>query len=283
LALAIRVFLDGSGKEDSHEVITVAGFLADEDICEEIERDWETATGKRGFHLKHFGRKACKLGSHSWSSTDRSDFLKRLGKIVNRDGCRIISASLEIAPYSKFISESPNAHVNGPAFSACAQAGIAGAEFTLKTENRHLQKVEYVFEKGDREHELHKMVSEWNEAEGELNDLRGLSFLPKSTTLLEAADLIAGVIERCVVSAHQALPCLENGFSRTPLHNFERHYSGDGVTASVVSGHDRKHCWIINPKTFTVLDRISTEFFEGHPEILEKRLKQSPFKVKTGL
>lgn len=205
-----------------------------------------------------------------------------MANIVNREGSRIISTSLEVAPYNELLAKSPHAHVNGPAFSACAQAGIAVAEFTLKKENRQKQKVEYVFEKGDREHELHKMVSEWDEAEGELKDLRGVSFLPKSTTLLQPADLIAGVIQRCLISAHQALPCLDNGFtSRTALYNFEHHYSEDGVTSSVVTGHDHDHCWIINPKTFTVLDRITTEFFERHPEILDKRLKQSPFKPKA--
>jgi hypothetical protein len=30
--------------------------------------------------------------------------------------------------------------------------------------------------------------------------------------------------------------------------------------------------------TFTVLDRSSTAFFERHPEVLKKRLKQSSFK-----
>lgn len=281
LTLAIRIFLDGNGKEEMHPVVTVGGFLADEGVCEAIERDWEAATGSRVFHLNEFGTKSCNLGSRDWSRNDRSEFLKRLAAIVNREGCWIVSTSLEVAPYNEFLSASPHAHVNGPAFSACAQAGIAVAEYALKRANQHKQKVAYTFEKGDREHELHKMVSEWSESEGELKDLRFLNFAPKPTTLLQPADLIAGVIQRCVLSAHQALPCLENGLSRTALHNFEHHYSPNGLTSAVVSGHDKEHCWIINPKTFTVLDRISTEFFERHPEILEKRSRQSPFKPKA--
>lgn len=281
LSLALRVYLDGSGKEDSHPVVTVGGFLADEDICENIERDWEKATGGRIFHLRAFGTKSCELGSHAWSKTERSEFLRRLAAIVNRAACRIVSISIEVAPYNSMLVKSPHAHVNGPAFSACAQAGIAVAEFVLKKENRHKQKVHYAFEKGDREHELHKMVSEWSETEGELNGLRSLGFYPKSTTLLQPADLISGIIQRCLISAHAALPCLDNGlYSRTALHNFEHHYSSDGVTTAVVSGHDREHCWVINPKTFTVLDHISTDVFAQHPKLLEKRLKQSPFKPK---
>jgi len=281
LTLAIQIFLDGSGKEETHPVITVGGFIAGEQVCENIEADWEPATGKKIFHLKEFGRDSCELDSHGWTKQEQADFLKRLAAIVNRKGCHIVSTSLEVAPYNALLANSPHAHVNGPAFSACAQACIAIAEFILSKENRQKQKVEYTFEKGDRQHELHKMVSDWDDTHSELNGLRFLAFAPKETTLLQPADLIAGIVQRCLVSAHRALPCLDNGlYSRTALHNYEHHYSSDGVTAAVVSGHDREHCWVVNPLTFKVLDRISTDFFERNPELLEKRLKQSPFKPK---
>jgi hypothetical protein len=45
--MSLRVCLDGAGKEDDHPLITVGGFYADASICEEIERDWEAATGER--------------------------------------------------------------------------------------------------------------------------------------------------------------------------------------------------------------------------------------------
>jgi hypothetical protein len=271
--------LDGSGKEGDHPVITIGGFLADADLCERIESDWEVATGGRVFHLAEFGTRRCALGSKDWEEAQTIDFLKRLASIVNRKGCYIISTSIEVAPYNEFLAKSPHAHVNGPAFSGCGQTCIALAEFLLAKDKRHRQKVAYVFEKGDREHELHKMVSEWSEiSDSERSGLRSLAFQPKQTTLLQAADLIAGVVERVLVSAHSGLACFNNGLSRTALHNFEQHYSGDGITASVVSGHDHAHCWIMNPKTFSVLDRISTGFFAKHPEVLEKRLKQTPFK-----
>lgn len=278
--LTLYVYFDGSGKENDHPVVTVGGFLADSDVCLDIEGDWRDATGNRIFHLADFGTPSCRLGSGAWSGPERSEFLKQLAGIVNRRGCHILSMSLEVAPYNTLLATSPHAHVNGPAFSACGQASIALAEFILAREKRQRQRVEYVFEKGDRQHEISKMVSDWDDTHSDLSELRGCAFYPKQTTLLQPADLIAGVVQRCVMSAYSALPCLDNGFSRTALHNYERHYSHDGVTAAVVSGHDHERCWVVNPLTFTVLDRISTEFFERHPEVLKKRLKQSPFKPK---
>jgi hypothetical protein len=50
------------------------------------------------------------------------------------------------------------------------------------------------------------------------------------------------------------------------------------VTSAVVSGHDHERCWVMNTLALTVLDRSSTAFFERRPEVLKKRLKQSPFK-----
>jgi hypothetical protein len=280
IMMAIRVYCDGSGKEENDPVITVGGFFAEEELCESVERDWEGVTGHRVFHLADFGTKNCKLGSGDWGQTKRVEFLKKLAAIVNRDGVYIVSASLEVQPYNEMLADSPHAHVNGPAFSGCGQACIAVAEFLLMKQGIQKQKVHYFFEKGDREHEIAKMMKDWDDTNSSLSGMRGYGFEPKQTTLLQPADLIAGVVQRCVISAHGALACLDNGFSRTALHNYERHYMRDGVTAAVVSGHDHEHCWVINPLTFTVLDRVSTEFFNRHPEVLRKRMTQSPFKPK---
>jgi hypothetical protein len=278
--VALRVYLDGSGKENDHPVITVGGFLADSSLCEDIERDWEVATGGRVFHLAEFGTSHCALGSRSWSLSKRVEFLKRLASIVNRPGCKVISASIEVVPYNDMLAKSPHAHVNGPAFSGCAQSAVQVAEFILMKENRREQKVRYVFEKGDREHEVVKMMQDWDDVKSPLSKLRGYGFEPKETTLLQPADLIAGVIQKCMLAAYNALPCLDNGLSRTALHNYERHYAPDGVTSAIVSGHDCDGCWVINSLTFSELDRISTGFFERHPKVLAKRMKQSPFKPK---
>jgi len=264
--LALRVYLDGSGKENDNPVITVGGYVADSEVCDSIEDDWLKATDGRTFHLTDFGTKECKLGSADWDIEKRCSFLKQLAAIVNRDGCKLVSASLEVAPYNSFVLQTANAHVHGPAFSGCAQACVALAEFILEKEDIHRQQVAYVFELGDRQHEVAKMIGEWKELkQSDRAGLRGLSFQPKATTLLQPADLIAGVIHKSLLNAYGALPCLENGFSRTPLHNYERYYSSDGVTAAAVSGHDRERCWVVNPKTFAVLDQVTTAFFERNP------------------
>jgi hypothetical protein len=281
---SIKVYCDGAGKEKDHPVITVGGFLAGETICAEIQREWETATGGRVFHLADFGTPYCQLGSGKWPEAHRVDFLKRLAAIVNRNGVQILSASLEIQPYNEMLAESPHAHVNGPAFSGCGQVAIINAEYLLLKDGRRKQNVGFFFEKGDREHEISKMMQDWNDSKtSEYGKLRSHGFYPKETTLLQPADLIAGVVQRCVLTAYNALACLDNGFSRTALNNYERYYHRNGVTAAVVSGHDRERCWVINPLTFTVLDRSSTAFFERHPEVLKKRLKQSSFKPPKAL
>jgi hypothetical protein len=283
IMMAVRIYCDGAGKEESHPVITIGGFLADEAVCEEIERDWEIATGGRVFHLADFGTKYCALGSGDWDDAQKVQFLKRLGAIVKREGVQILSASLEVQPYNEMLAQSPHAHVNGPPFSGCGQSCITLSEYVLLKDGRRKQQVHYVFEKGDREHEIAKMMHDWNDSgNSEFGKLRSYAFMPKETTLLQPADLIAGVIQRSLLAAHKALPCLDNGRSRTPLNNYERYYSRNGVTAAIVSGHDSERCWVINPLTFSVLDRTSTEFFARHPEVLAKRLKQSPFKTKTG-
>jgi hypothetical protein len=279
--VSLRVYLDGSGKEEVDPVITVGGFLADCDLCETIEDEWEQATGGKVFHLTDFGTPSCKLGSASWSGTDRTAFLKRLAGIVNRPGCLILSTSVEVAQYNSFIERSPHPHVHGPVSSACATSSIKLAEMLLELENRHQQKTAYIFEKGDRQHELAKMMADWDrKTDSPRSELKSLSFQPKATTLLQPADLIAGTVQKCMLSAFGASHCLKNGKSRTRLNTFERYYSEDGVTSTVVSGHDNWSCWVANTKLFEMLDTVTDKFFQDYPKQLEKRLKQAPYRPK---
>lgn len=280
LLVCLRVYFDGAGKEEDHPTITVGGFMAEAAMCEAIEADWKNATGGKLFHLKDFGYKKCKLGSKDWTSTDRASFLKKLAGIVNRPGVSIISASLEVEPFNTTLQELKHPHEIGPAFSACAFAALSYAEEPLTRENRRMEKVRYIFEKGDREHEIIKVFEDWSKS-SEMHGHRGHGFEPKELTLLQPADLIAGIVQKCVVRAHKAFPCLDNGNSRTPLNNLERHYSYDGVTAAVVAGHDREHCWIVNPKTLKKIDGISTRLYAEHPDRLEKRLKKYNFQPRT--
>jgi hypothetical protein len=279
--VSLRVYLDESGKENDHPVITVGGFYADSSVCEDIERDWKAATGGRLFHLKTFGTSKCELGSRGWTEIERADFLKRLASIVNRPGCVITSVSLEVEEFNKTLGNLTFPQEFGPAYSACAYGVIGFTEIRLMNQGIQKQKVHYVFEKGEREHEIAKVFGDWDKKNSILNGLRGHGFEPKRTTLLQPADLVAGIVQRCVRQAFQAFPCLDNGLARTQLNTFERHYSADGVTAAVVAGHDLKNCWVANPKNFDFLDNVSKEFFKRHPEQLEKRLKRLPFKPKS--
>jgi hypothetical protein len=276
------VYFDGSGDVDK-PVITVGGFLAESSLCEDIEKDWEAATGGRVFHLKDYGTNHCKLGSRSWTEDERSAFLKRLAGIVNRSGVYIISASLEVDVFNKTLSAAIHPGEIGPAFSGCAYAAFAFVENVLMREKRERQKVNYVFEKGDREHEISNTFLDLDDKTSTLSGLRGHSFEPKATTLLQPADLVAGVVQRCLVRACTALPSLENGRSRTPLNTFDRYYSDDGVTAAVVSGHDSEHCWVANPPMFQQIDKTAKEFLEKRPAYSKKRAKRITFKPTKGL
>ncbi|HTR35190.1 MAG TPA: hypothetical protein VMH80_04780 [Bryobacteraceae bacterium] len=280
--MSLRAYYDGSGKANDHPIITFGGFVADCAVCEAIEDDWQKATGGAVFHFADFGTDSCQLGSGSWSDTTCVAFLKRLGAIVNRPDVLIVSGSLEVGPYSAFLAKSPHVHVHGPADSACAQSVARTSEILLEIQGRHTQKVAYIFEKGDRQHEIAKMFGDWEKKSNSVRSrLRSLSFQDKSTTLLQPADLIAGVVQRCLMSAYEALPNLDNGKSRTALHTFESHYSTDGVTASVVAGHDTEHCWVMNQKIFEKLDDVNSNVFKEYPEVLKKRLKQAPYRLKT--
>jgi len=37
----------------------------------------------------------------------------------------------------------------------------------------------------------------------------------------------------------------------------------------------------MNPKIFEKLDYVNTGVFDEHPEVLKKRLKQAPYKIKN--
>lgn len=279
--VSLRVYLDGAGKEADHPVLTVAGFYAEARICLQIEKDWEEATGGRLFHLKNFGTPQCELGSAGWTQAERVAFLKRLASIVNRRGCIITSVSLEVEEFNKTLGDLEFPHEVGPAYSACAYAVIGFMESRFINEGTQRQPILYYFEKGDREHEIVKVFNDWDKKNSVLSGLRGHSFQPKQTVLLQPADLIAGIVQRCVVRAFKTAPSLDNGLARTRLNTFERYYSRDGVTAAVVSGHDTNSCWIANARTFEFLDGVSKNFFERHPEQLKQRLKRLHFKPKS--
>lgn len=264
----LRAYFDGSGKEDDHPVITVGGYMADADLCDAIEDDWVKAMHGRTFHLAD-------------SDSREIEFHKRLAGLVNREGVSIISASLEIAPFYEVLFKNEHPQEIGPAFSACAYAAVAFTELILAKQGRQNEKVHYVFEKGDREHEVSNIFKDWDSKNSRLSGLRGHSFEPKQgTPLLHPTDLIAGVVQRCVMAAYGAFPSLDNGIARTQLQTFERHYSPDGLTSAVVRGHDGDKCWIVNARNFSFLDGVSIDFFKRHPDQLKTRRKRLSYRPK---
>ena len=195
--VALRVYLDGAGKEADHPVVTVGGFVADPTVCEAIESEWDAATGGKVFHFTDFGQKSCKLGSDQWSLAERAEFLRKLASIVNRSDCYIVSASIDVAEFNKVLLAAAHPQELGPASSACAYIAVLNIETLLKNANYQHQLVSYVFEKGDRENEIIKLFADWNEKNSQYKDLRSHAFLPKKTTLLQASDLVAGAVQRC--------------------------------------------------------------------------------------
>lgn len=281
--MALKVYLDGAGKEDDHPVITVGGFFADPNVCAEIEDQWIAATQGKVFHLTDFGNPKCQLGSAQWTVPDRAQFLKKLASIINRPDCSIVSASIQVKEFNDVLFGAAHPQELGPASSGCSYVAVLNVEAVLLNEHRQRQEVDYVFEKGDREHEIKKVFADWNSKNSAYRNLRSHAFLPKKTTLLQPADFVAGVVQRCLVAAFKAHPIigLDNGLARTRLKTFENHYSRDGVTASVVSGHDTTKCWVMNAQAFSFLDKVGIDFFNKHPDKLKKSLKGSPYKPKV--
>jgi hypothetical protein len=228
------------------------------------------------FHLCDFGTKKCQLGSREWDRDTRTAFLKRLGQIINREGVSIISASAEMSKYAAFIQAASHAHVFGPAYSGLAQLCAHLTERTLLVENRFREKTAYAFEKGSREHELAKMLVEYEERTGELRDTRSHHFLPKSTTLLQPADLIAGTVQHVLLRAYAAIKCLDNGRVCTSLHNFERYFSGKEATEFIIPPLGSRLLRIVaNRSLFGRFDLLTEESLQRKPDILDKRLKQT--------
>lgn len=273
--MALRAFFDGAGKAEHDPVLTVGGYFAEEGVCAAIEKDWLAATGGKVFHLADFGTQACKLGSMNWTKDDRVALLRRLGAIVNREGVCIISASVEVSEYAVFLHTATYTDIFGPAYSALAQLCTHTTERTLQIQNRFREKMAYTFEKGDRQHEIAKTVNDYERRNAEFRELRSLVFLPKSTPLLQPADLIAGTVQHVLLRAIAAVKCLDNGRPFTALHNFERYFSKDGVTASVIPPYDGMLLrYVANKPVFTNLDLITAHFEERKPEVVHKRLKQ---------
>jgi hypothetical protein len=280
--MAISAHYDGSGKEEVNPIITVGGFFADDEICRSIEQEWLRATGGAVFHLADFGTKYCKLGSSTWTLEERVLFLKRLGGIVNRPSVNILTASVEVAQYRSFSGTAKYAHIQGPPYSALASLCSLLTERTLSVSGLLREQVAYVFEKGEREHELTHTFTDFEKGRGYRYNLRSHHFLSKDATLLQVADLISGTAQKVLVRAHKELGTLDNGRTVTPFHNFVKYYSRNGVTAAVMPPlSPTLRCVVANKSLFESLDTMTSLAIAGKPSFLHTRMKQKTNQGKS--
>lgn len=273
--MAIRVYSDKAGDEDSNKIITVGGYMADSELCEKMEKEWEEATGGKVFHLTDFGTKYCLLGSGDWPAPDRNDFLRRLAGIVNRDGVTIFSASLREDSFYKAIHRVKYPGEVGPMFSACAYWNMSFTEMRLMMLGTFGDKVRYTFEKGDREHEVTNVFKDIEKNDSRRSGKRSYGFEPKETTLLQPADFVAGTVQRCVVKGFDAIPLLNDIGANLPLRQLNAYYDSGGITLALVSEHDRDGCRILTEKSISDLGMVSDFGLRTLPtELVEKRKKR---------
>jgi hypothetical protein len=270
--VAIRVHSDKAGDEGSDKIITVGGYMADSELCEEIEDEWEEATGRRVFHLADFGTRYCLMGSGEWPVPTRNEFLKRLAGIINRDGVTVFSGSLRTEDFYKAIHAVKFPGEVGPMFSACAYWNMAFTEMRLTLLGKFSEKVRYVFEKGDREHEITNIFRDIEKNDDRRFGKRGYGFEPKETTLLQPADFIAGTIQRCVLRGRDAISLLDDIGGHIELRKLSAYYDSGGVTLALVSEYDRDGCRILTSNSIRDLGMVSDYGLRMLPErLVEKR------------
>jgi hypothetical protein len=292
IVLSLRANFDGSGKNDS-PVLTVGGIVAWSDVCETTERLWNGALMDAGycdeggnagvFHLADFGTEYCEYGSGSWDiETKRVPFIKNLSRIANRVDCVIASFSVETSQVKTFLEQCPHKEVYGPEiFSAAAILIFSYIEEVLDRFND--ARIGYVFEHGDRQHEMNIAFEEMLLAHPNLAKFRSLGFLPKQTPILQVTDLVAGKINECLTRAVAALGNLDNGSIMTPVSNFDRYYSHDGTTAELMredAGFGRHDCYVLNQSYLLKADQKLFSAIKNDPRILERRAKHKLWKPK---
>jgi len=270
--MILKVYFDGSGK-DTDSVLTVGGYVASDRDCGVIEREWLKATKGRVFRLADFGRRACQLGSYDWGPSKRAAFLDRLARIVTEGKAHIVSLSIEVEPYRSSLETDTSRLIFSTPFSGCAQAVLSIVETLADNAGVNYSDIAYVFEKGEREHEMHFSFDELQKEHPEYQERRSLSFLPKKTTLLQPADLIAGTIQRMLLRVRAKLGTLDNGHELTPLLQLQNDYLPDPIGRIIVHEAAAQSCCIANKSFFAGCNSDFQRVIRQHPYILDKREK----------
>jgi hypothetical protein len=210
--------------------------------------------------------------------------LNRLGRIVNRDGVSIVSNSVEVSEYRSFLSAASYKEVFGTAYSGLAIMCASMTERTVIAQKRFKEKVAYIFEKGEREHEIAHTLNDFEKRRTyEFRQLRSHHFLGKDAVILQPADLIAGVVQQVLLRAIRSLHTLSNGRAFTLFDEFKDYYSGDGVTASVIPSYNGFiHRVVANRLAFQHMDERTVKVLADHPDILDSRLRVIRNRGKKG-
>lgn len=284
----LRIYLDASGKNESR-VLTVGGIVAEDELCKKMEGEWNQALvdagycepdGRPGiFHLADFGTESCKYRTGAWSiEKQRVPLILRLASIANQAANLIISFSIETAPFREFLAASPNKEMYGPEyFSPVALMAFGFVEQAVDEFKHTLNPVAYVFEKGDRQHEINHALAEHESFHPELENLRSITFVPKGLALLQMADLVSGKVYQILHRAHKALGFLDNGQDMARLETFSRYYSHDGTSEALLRdlGSTAVHsCWVLNKKHFEDTDRNLSALFRNNPTLIARRRSQ---------
>lgn len=284
VTVGIKAHFDCSGQNDS-KVLTAGGHLSWDKTCEQIEKDWNIALveegycepdGKPGiFHLADFGTPSCEYGTGQWDlQQKRIPFLKRLASIINRKDNQIVSFSIETSRYKEFLEGSPNPSIWGPEyFSGCALMTLIFVENQLDQVGFSREFVAYVYESGDRQHEMNKAFEEYVAGHPDLENLRSLAFSLKKLALLQGADLTAGKVNEVLERAQKKLGFLDSGQRLTPISNFEKYYSFDGTSEALLEEIAYHQCYVANKSHFEEADRKLVVTVRRNPNILERRLK----------
>jgi hypothetical protein len=144
----------------------------------------------------------------------------------------------------------------------------------LKT-GKFRERLIYVFEKGEREHEVRQAIADYETRYPKNDSLRSLDFLPKNTTLLQPCDLIAGAVQGTLLAALEKFRSLHIGMASTPVQHFHSCYSRDGIAANVIPPWSGTlQCLVATRSLLYAMDFMTQQAVSKIPRVMAKRLKQ---------
>ena len=280
MEMTFRYGSDASGDE-SKPVIAIGGWLASDQMWGSIEREWEAAgVGPDGripyLHMKDFGTHNCPFGTAAWSQQQRDDLLRSLANILQTRASHCFVIAIETSVYRQFLSQCKHPKVIGPPYSGCAQNALVYVEEWAE-ERGYLGDIAYVFENGDRKHELlHAYDEVQRHVQQRFRGTRSISFLGKETVALQAADLVAYEAYDALTIALAKTGHLrgELDLDLTPIYAYKELFT---PLQQLLFDHKRfaQNCFVVYLKYWLRTDAKIDALAQTHPSILNRRLKSS--------